>query len=165
MKTQKTQQNALSRVPGAASNRGFTLIELMVTVAIVGILATIAVTSYSSQVQKSRRTDARSALLDLAGREEKLYSVTNAYSQVPSQLGYGTAAAFPVLVGNNYYNVTVVVPDTVNQPTVQESYLITATPVAGGLQANDTQCQSLTLNQLGVQGSTGSATAATCWGN
>jgi len=47
---------------------GFTLIELMVTVAIVTILATIAVTSYTSQIQKSRRTEAKSALLDLAGR-------------------------------------------------------------------------------------------------
>jgi type IV pilus assembly protein PilE len=153
-------------VPAEASNRGFTLIELMVTVAIVGILATIAVTSYSSQVQKSRRTDARSALLDLAGREEKLYSVTNAYSTSPAQLGYGTAASFspPITVGSGYYNVAITVPDT-NQPAVPESYLITATPVAGGLQANDTQCLTLTLNQLGVQSSTGSAPATTCWGN
>ena len=53
---------------------GFTLIELMVTVAIVAILATIAATSYTSQVMKSRRTDARNVLLDLAGREEKIFS-------------------------------------------------------------------------------------------
>src|ERR1700689_3541661 len=142
-----------------ASNDGFSLIELMITGAIIATLATIASAVYTSQVQKSRRTDARSALLDLAGREEKLYSVTNAYSQIPTQLGYGTAAAFPVLVGSGYYNVTVAAPDTVNQPSVPESYLITATPVAGGLQANDSQCTTLTLNQLGVQGSTGSATA------
>jgi type IV pilus assembly protein PilE len=132
----------------------------MVTVAIVGILATIAAETYSSEVRKSRRTDARTALLDLAGREEKLYSVTNAYSTDPVQLGYGTLTP----VGNGYYDVTIVVPDP-NQPTVLESYLITATPVAGGPQANDTQCTTLTLNQLGVQSATPPANAALCWGN
>ena len=92
--------------------------------------------------------------------------MTNAYSDSPAQLGYGAAATFapPISVGSGYYTVTVVVPDP-NQPTVLESYLITATPAAGGPQANDTQCTTLILNQLGVQSSTGSATAATCWGN
>src|SRR5580692_8078769 len=85
------------------SSRGFTLIELMVTVAIVGILATIAVASYQYEIQKSRRTDARSALMDLAGREEKLFSVTNAYSTDPVALGYGTLTP----VGNGYYNVII----------------------------------------------------------
>ncbi len=69
---------------------GFTLIELMITVAIVGILATIAATSYQSQIVKSRRTDARTALLDMAGREEKLFSTTNAYGTTPASLGYGS---------------------------------------------------------------------------
>src|SRR5467141_5334731 len=105
---------------------GFTLIELMVTVAIVAILATIAVTSYSSQVQKSRRTEAKSALLDLAGREERLFSTTNAYSNVKAFLGYatsGTAVMTNVAFGNGYYTLTVTVP---NPPT---TYLLTATPV------------------------------------
>src|SRR5277367_3432427 len=79
---------------------GFTLIELMVTVAILGIVATIATTSYTSQIQKSRRTDARSAVLDLAGREEKLFSTTNAYSALPADLGY---AAWGTAIGGGYY--------------------------------------------------------------
>jgi type IV pilus assembly protein PilE len=141
----------------AASNRGFTLIELMIAVAVVSILATIAVASYSSQVQKSRRTDARSALLDLAGREEKLFSTANAYSALPSDLGYGAVGApWPVTVGSGYYQVTVVTPDA-------SSYTITATPL--GTQLNDTTCATLSVNQLGAQTSTGTGTAATCWGN
>ncbi len=139
------------------TSMGFTLIELMVTVAVVSILATIAVASYSSQVQKSRRTDARSALLDLAGREEKLFSTTNAYSATPSDLGYGPVGAiFPVPVGS-YYTVSVAVP---NPPV---SYLITATAV--GLQVGDTACVTLSVDQTGAQTSTGTGTAATCWGN
>src|SRR5882757_5493987 len=91
--------------PRPATTAGFTLIELMIAVAVVGILATIAATSYQSQIQRSRRTDARSDLLDLAGREEKLYSTTNAYGGTPALLGYGTGT-FPIPVGN-YYTVDV----------------------------------------------------------
>jgi type IV pilus assembly protein PilE len=145
----------------ATSNRGFTLIELMIAVAVVSILATIAVASYSSQVKKSRRTDARSALLDLAGREEKLFSVANAYSALPSDLGYG-AGPWPINVGSNYYQVTVVSPDPA-QPAGTASYLITANVI--GTQVNDTDCLSLSVNQIGTQTSTGTGTVATCWGN
>jgi type IV pilus assembly protein PilE len=147
----------------AASNRGFTLIELMIAVAVVSILATIAVASYTSQVKKSRRTDARSAVLDLAGREEKLFSTANAYSALPSDLGYG-AGAWPINVGSGYYQVTVAAPDPL-QGGAAGTYLITAQPVPGSTQASDTTCLSLSVNQLGAQSSTGSGTTATCWGN
>jgi type IV pilus assembly protein PilE len=146
----------------AASNRGFTLIELMIAVAIVSILATIAVASYSSQVTKSRRTDARSALLDLAGREEKLFSVANAYSGSLSDLGYPAGPS--AIVGSGYYQVTVASPDPL-QGGAAGTYAITAVPVPGGMQASDTTCTSLSVNQLGAQTSTGTGTVATCWGN
>src|SRR5450432_1910378 len=134
---------------------GFTLIELMITVAIVAILGMIAMASYSSQIQKSRRTDARSAVMDLAGREEKLFSTTNAYSGTPSDLGYGGAlAVWPITVGSGYYQVSVALA---NPPT---SYVITATAI--GSQANDTKCTTLSVDQLGSQTSTGTETAATC---
>jgi type IV pilus assembly protein PilE len=139
------------------SSRGFSLLELMIAVAVVSILATIAVTAYTSQVQKSRRTDARSALLDIAGREEKLFSTANAYSALPSDLGYGAVGVpWPITVGSGYYQVSVTTPDS-------QSYSITATPL--GAQLNDTTCASLSVNQLGAQTSTGTGTAATCWGN
>jgi len=139
---------------------GFTLIELMVTVAIVTILATIAVTSYTSQIQKSRRTEAKSALLDLAGREERLFSTTNVYSDKQAFLGYatgGTATITGMSFGNNYYTLTVTVG---NPPT---TYLLTATPVNS--QAGDTTCGTFSLDQLGQQTINGTGTVASCWGD
>jgi type IV pilus assembly protein PilE len=133
----------------------------MVTVAIVSILATIAVTSYSSQVLKSRRSEAKSALLDLAGREERLFSTTNAYTNLEASLGYAAAGAATVMTampfGNNYYTLTV------TQPGGNSTYVLTATPV--GNQVKDTPCGSFSINQLGQQTTTGTATAASCWGD
>jgi type IV pilus assembly protein PilE len=140
---------------------GFTLIELMVTVAIVAILATIAVTTYSNQVLKSRRTEAKSALLDLAGREERLFSTTNAYSSDEAFLGYAAASTQMTNMnfGNRYYQLTATVAPLVNPTT----YTLTANPV--GTQVNDTTCGSFSVNQLGVQTVTGTGTVASCWGD
>jgi len=151
--------------PPRSAIAGFTLIELMITVAILGILATIATTSYTSQIQKSRRTDARSAVLDLAGREEKLFSTANAYGVTPSDLGYAAVGTpWPITIGSGYYNVSVASPDAVGQPGATfPTYSITATAI--NAQAADAQCQSLSVDQTGKQSSTGSAPVATCWGN
>jgi type IV pilus assembly protein PilE len=140
--------------------RGYTLTELMITVAVLAIIVAIAMPAYTSQMQKSRRADARNALLDIAGREERFLSVANAYSNVTTDVGY--TGAWPQNVFNNYYSVTVTVPDPAfvgNGP----SYTVTATAI--GAQLSDASCTSFTLNQIGVQGSTGAATPATCWGN
>jgi type IV pilus assembly protein PilE len=154
-KSRMPQQTA----PPISAQGGFTLIELMVTVAIVAILATIATTSYTRQIQKSRRTDARSALLDLAGREEKLFSTTNAYSATLSDLGYSSAT-----VGSGYFTVAVASPDPAQAAATFPTYAITATAV--GTQLGDTQCQTLSVNQTGLQSSTPTTTpAGTCWGN
>jgi type IV pilus assembly protein PilE len=160
MKTSEKSRMLKHTAPPKSAQRGFTLIELMVTVAIVAILATIATASYTSQIQKSRRTDARSAVLDLAGREEKLFSTTNAYSQTGSDLGYG---AFPLNIGSGYYSINVVSPDPAQLVATQPNYLITATAI--NAQAADLQCTSLSVDQTGKQTSVGTATVATCWGN
>lgn len=140
--------------------QGFTLIELMVTVAISAILATVAVSSYKSQVQKSRRTDAKSALLDLATREQKLYSLTNVYGANPADVGY-PGTAWPQTVGSGYYQVSVtVVAATASAPA---TFTATATPV--GSQATDSQCASFTVNNLGQQTAANSVGAlnSSCW--
>jgi type IV pilus assembly protein PilE len=161
MKIVENSRMPKQTTPPKSAARGFTLIELMITVAIVAILATIASTSYNTQVQKSRRTDARSAVLDLAGREEKLFSTTNAYSATATDLGY--SGAFPQAIGSGYYTVNVVSPDPAQAATFP-TYAITATAVNS--QLGDTQCLTLSVNQTGLQSSTPTTTpAATCWGN
>jgi type IV pilus assembly protein PilE len=150
--------------PARSALRGFTLIELMITVAVLAILATIAATSYTSQIHKSRRTDARSAVLDLAGREEKLFSTTNAYTNDAVVLGYATVAtAWPINIGSAYYSVTVTSPDLLQPVATQPNYLITATAINS--QATDAQCTSLSVDQTGKQSNAGTATPSTCWGN
>lgn len=146
----------------SAQQTGFTLIELMITVAIAAILVTIAATSYSSSVQKSRRTDARNAIMDIAAREERFLSVSNSYSSTTTDVGY--TGAWPQLVSNGYYNVSVQVPDPA-QPTVTNSYIVTAT--ATGPQLNDTACATFTVNQIGQQTALTSGNVLntnTCWG-
>jgi type IV pilus assembly protein PilE len=139
---------------------GFTLIELMVTIVIAATLLAIAVPSYTAQVRKSRRTEARTAVLDLATREERYFSVNNSYSTSNFDLGYGgtaanSAAITGLAVGGGYYTVTVTLAAT---PTGQAGFQIVAT--AAGTQAKDTQCQTFTVDQTGTQTSSPSAN---CW--
>jgi type IV pilus assembly protein PilE len=141
--------------------RGFSLLELMVTMVVAAILVTIAVSAYGTQVRESRRTDARTAVLDLAGREERNFSTTNSYSNVPANLGY-TGAAFPIVIGNGYYNVNVAV--TAAAPGVPATFTVTATPI--GTQVNDTACASFAVNDQGVQSAldaNGVDATTNCW--
>src|SRR5271155_3424454 len=101
--------------------QGFTLIELVITMVIVAILASIAIPAYNSYVLKSHRTEAKTALLDMASLEERYFTTQNVYSTTTTDLGY--TGAFPVTVGNGYYQV--------QQPVITP-------PVAGGAPASFT---------------------------
>jgi type IV pilus assembly protein PilE len=147
----------------SARDSGFTLVELLIVIVIASILVAIAVPSYQAQVQKSRRTDARNAVLDIAAREERFLSVSNSYSNLPTDVGYG-GALWPQTVSNGYYQVTVTSPDP-NQPGVSPSFIITANPI--GIQVGDTACAAISVNQLGsetAQTSAGVDNSTTCWG-
>jgi type IV pilus assembly protein PilE len=142
---------------------GFSLIELMVVVAIATILFAVAVPSYMLYVRQSRRTEARTAVLDLAGREERFFSTNGAtYTAVPGNLGY---TAFGVPIGSGYYSLAVCTPDCLASALPAPSYSVTATPVAGQSQVNDAQCTSFSVNSAGQQFATGNQTAAFCWAN
>ena len=146
------------KTPTTSRDSGFTLVELMVTIVIATILITIAIPSYTSQIRKSKRTDAKTALLDLAGREERYMATNSAYSTDGNALGYG--AAFPITLGNSDYTISapvVVAANNAATPPTPASYALTATAVNN--QAKDTSCATFTLDSKGVQ----SATSTTCW--
>jgi type IV pilus assembly protein PilE len=146
---------------------GFTLIELMSTIAIGAILLAIAVPAYQNQIRKSRRTEARMAVLDLASREERFLSTSNGYSAKMTDLGY--ASDTNVTVGSGYYTLKVDSPDTafVKAGGSGPSFIITAT--ATGAQTKDSPCQAFFVTHLGQQSSTDSGgatttgTASPCW--
>lgn len=145
-----------SRYPRHTTDAGFTLIELMIAVAIVGILTAVALPAYQKQILKSHRTDAKTALLDLASREERYMSTNQVYASSGTVLGFSND--FPVSVPSGSaatYTLSVSLSNS------NGSYTLTATPT--GNQAQDS-CGSYTLTSLGVQGvSGGSQSAADCW--
>ncbi|HWM65073.1 MAG TPA: type IV pilin protein [Steroidobacteraceae bacterium] len=157
-----------NRLPRALLH-GFTLVELMVVILIGSILLAIVVPTYQAQIRKSRRTDARNAVLDLAAREERYFSIYNLYSQLPSDLGYaapaatGTTWASVGAIGNGYYTLNVTKIDPVPATNTPASYTITATAVAG--QLKDLPCRSFVVTNTGQQTATDStgAAATTCW--
>jgi type IV pilus assembly protein PilE len=162
--------------PAAGSSRGFTLIELMVVVVIATILLSIAVPSYMSQVRQSRRTEAKTAILDLSGREERYLSTNPAgYTSTPAFLGYaGFGVGNPI--GNGYYYLTVCSPATATcvpglnmpNPPAAPSYTIVASPVPGQSQVKDLQCQLFAVDSAGQQyavDSAGKGQTKYCWSN
>jgi len=158
----------MARTHSAHGSGGFTLIELMVAVAIASILLVIAIPAYRQYVLQSHRTEAKNALLDLAGREERYYdsNVSSGYTANSSLLGYG-AAGFPMAIGSGYYQVNVCVPGAAapcNDPVAGAQYMIIATPI--GTQVADTTCALYSVDSTGQQlasNAGGINTTSSCW--
>ena len=144
---------------------GFTLIELMVVVVITAILASIAVPAYNSSVRKSRRTEAKTALMDLAAREERYFATQNVYSSSPSALAYGSGA-LPISVGTYYSITNIAVNSAPATATTPPTFQVQIQPSAGSPQLQDTSCQTFQVDQTGKQSSldnTSSDSSTTCW--
>ncbi len=147
----------------ARRSGGFTLIELMIVAVIIGILVKIAIPAYSNSVLQGHRADAKSALLDLAGRMERYYTINNTYaSATGATLGY--SSAFPVYIPSNTLAGADYQLSIFSQTAT--GYVLQATPVNS--QTNDGQCWGYQLDNFGQQfnfASAGLATAAVsgCW--
>jgi len=149
-KTRKAQALAAAR-----GSRGFTLQELMITVAIVALLAAIAYPSYQEHVERARRADAKSALLDAAARMERFYFDNNTYTTDLTDLGYGSAADAESPEG--YWEINAAAGPSGDIAT---SFTLTASLAPG---YDDARCTSLTLDSRGQKDSAGAADAETCW--
>jgi len=133
-------------------NRGFTLIELMITVAIVAILAAIAYPSYRNQVMRSNRTDAKVALMQSAQDLEKCYTQYASYNNA------NCAAKRIYPSSNGYYTI-----DASTNVSAQ-TYSLAATPI--GTQANDTACASFGFDNTNNKSAKNNLLAdntTTCW--
>lgn len=137
---------------------GFTLIELMIVVLIVGILAAIAMPSYQRYVLRSHRTVAINALLDMGSREARYYSANNVYTASltgATGLGYASDPAPVPDATTPYYQLSAAINGN--------SFTLTAQAV--GNQVNDVECGDFTYTGLGVKGISGTGTVAKCWGS
>ena len=132
---------------------GFSLIELMIAVGIVGILAAIAIPSYAAYVKRANRTDATRSLSLTAQALERCYSQSFTY------VGCSVLATNPTTSSQGYYTVTIA---TVAGPP--ESYTLSAVPLLAP-QTADATCTSFTLNSTGAQGATPAGNTQTCWGS
>lgn len=121
--------------------RGFTLIELMITVAIIGILAAVAYPSYLDHVRKSNRRAAQAEMLEIANRQQQYLLVNRTYATKAQVEGAGYA--LPSHVSGNYGW------DVALGATAVPAFTITFTPVAGTAQESD---GALTYTHDGVKG-------------
>ncbi len=132
--------------------QGFTLIELMVVVAIVGILAAVALPSYRSYIERGDRASARAALMEAQQFMERFYAVNDSYSVDKTNANVALPARLAAVPNESpKYNLTI-------SAVASNSYTLTATPI------NTVQkCGNLTLTNTGVKGNSGSGSVSDCW--
>jgi type IV pilus assembly protein PilE len=145
------------------TQRGVTLIELVVVMIIVGILAAVAIPSYRNYVLRSQRSDAKDALLALATQQEKFYLQCNRYADVIADAP--DCAAFELQGAatseNGWYDLDT---DADADPTL--GFTATATAVAGENQAQDSECEIFQVTNRGVRtafDSGGTDNTVECW--
>ncbi len=142
--------------PFSRTQQGFTLIELMVVVVVVAVLMAVVLPSYTEYVNKGRRSDAMSALLDAANRQEQFMLDRNTYTTDMTLLGFDDD---PLVSVEGHYTIDAVAGGT---GTIASSYTLTATPLGTSAQNDDARCATFRLTSAGAKTATGTHAAA-CW--
>lgn len=136
------------------TNRGFTLIELMIVVVIIGVIAAISYPLYTQWVLETRRIDAHRALTGLAAIQEKFLTECNRYATnaeiTPGTITNCGGLGLPTTSPDGHYTVSITAVTTT-------SFLAQAAPVATSPQANDTKCPNIFLDSLSQK------TPTLCW--
>jgi len=144
------------------NNKGFSLIEVMIVVAIFGIITAVATPSYMEYVRKGKRADAKVELLRLSQMQESFFVQNLSYASTLAQLGL----AGTVTSEQDEYTMSLstVVPAGCGGTSASPctGYTLTA-QATGSSQSNDGQCGNFTLSNTGVKGVTGAHTAKDCW--
>lgn len=120
--------------------KGFTLIEVMIVVAIIGVLAAIAYPSYQRYIIKTKRTDMMSEMQNIASEIESRKLANGSYSGISAKVKTDFAKAYPTQ-GQALYDITITDP-------LVSNWKITATPITGTQMFND---GTLTLNHQGIK--------------
>jgi type IV pilus assembly protein PilE len=132
--------------------RGFTLIELMIVIAVLALLVGIGYPSYQDQVRKSRRAEGMGELLELAERMERFYTDRETYAG--ATLGTAATNIYPTTTDGGYYTLSIVSQDAV-------AYTVSAAPTTKAKQNKD-KCGTFTITSLGVKTVSGSLGATQC---
>ena len=145
-----------------ARERGFTLIELMVVVAIVAILAAVAVPAYTGQMRKSRRAEAHQVLTDLALRQEKWRANHATYGSLADIGGTSPTPSGNYTIGAITFPASGTCPGTATAQGSANSFTITAT--ATGAQASDDDCDTIVIsNTCGTITKSSTPSGGDCW--
>lgn len=140
--------------------RGFSLLELMIVVAVVGILATIAYPSYTNVVVRNNRAVAKAALVDIVARQESYYAQTKTYASNLVDLGFPTASIYLRNDGGLIPNTGGSAPakaayelEVVAGSASNRGFAVRAIPKSGLLTSADTECGALTIDSRGNKSS------------